>query len=366
MELIKEAGIGGVTVFFMYPVALDNEQVHNQKYLSDEFLKTLAHAAGKARELNLRFGVAGGTGWPYGGPNVNGSDASHRVRQLVVTLTNQTNQSHSVVLPELKQGESRLAVFYGTNEVTTHLQGNTLDLDAMASVDSPASGASLKVFVVGPTGMRVKRPAYGAEGPVIDHYRSGPLERYLEGSVAPMLSTAPGQIESIFCDSLEVYGGNWTEGFPEIFEKRQGYSITSRLPDLFDNDSESAPDLRFDLWRTLAELTEEQFTQFLSDWSHRHGVKLEMEAYGTPPSPMTAARHIDVPTGEQYEWKGFSLSRLAASGAHLAGKNIVGAEDAWQLPAASRRDGHTIESTTARCICEVHPATFYGFRRPML
>jgi hypothetical protein len=55
------------------------------------------------------------------------------MRQLVVTPT---NQSQSVVLPELRQGKSRLAIFHGTHDVTSRLQGNTIDLDAMGRVDS--------------------------------------------------------------------------------------------------------------------------------------------------------------------------------------------------------------------------------------
>jgi hypothetical protein len=110
---------------------------------------------------------------------------------------------------------------------------------------------------------------------------------------------------------------------------------------LFDSDSPNPRDVRFDFWRTLAELTEERFARVLSDWAHHHGVKLEMEAYGTPPNPLTAARYIDVPTGEQYEWKGFSLSRLAASGAHLAGRRVIGAE-AWTWLGLPNRLGDSL------------------------
>ena len=104
--------------------------------------------------------------------------------------------------------------------------------------------------------------------------------------------------------------------------------VAAAATNLSDKDSPHGPDARFAFWRTLSEMTAERFTHEVSRWSHRHGVRLEMEAYGTPPNPLSAARDIDVPTGEQYEWRGFSLSRLAASGAHLAGKRVVGAE-AW-------------------------------------
>src|SRR5262249_36856604 len=112
------------------------------------------------------------------------------------------------------------------------------------------------------------------------------------------------------------------------------------LPELF-SAGDSTPDIRFDFWRTNAELTEERFTQFAGDWLRAHSVRLEMEAYGTPPNPLTAARHIDVPTGEQYEWKGFSFSRFAASGAHLAGKPIIGAE-AWTWAGIPNRLGDSL------------------------
>src|SRR5262249_4189204 len=150
----------------------------------------------------------------------------------------------------------------------------------------------------------------------------------LHAVVEPMLRSAPGLVESVFCDSLEVYGANWTEDLPTVFERQRSYPLVPQLPALFDTDSTHGAEVRFDFWRTLSELTERRFTKHGFEWLHRHHVKLEMEAYGTPPNPLTAARYLDVPTGEQYEWKGFSLSRLAASSAHLAGKRIIGAE-AW-------------------------------------
>ncbi len=296
LGLLKEAGVGGVTAYFMYPVALDDPAlgIHNQKYLSEEFLNTFRYAAGKAKELGLRFGVNGGTGWPFGGPWVSGDDAAQRIRV-------------GKIGEKLGEGEKLIA----------------RDGDSQ--------------FITGPTRMGVKRPAYGSEGPVLDHYSRDAAIMYLDKAVKPLVDAAPGLVEAIGCDSLEVYASNWTDAFPSYFRQSRGSDITSHLAGLFDGDK----DLRFDFWRTLAEMTEEQFTKTVGEWSKKHHVKLEMEAYGMPPNPMTAARYIDEPTGEHYEWKGYHPSRYMASAAHLCGKRIIGAE-AWTWSGIPNRLGDTL------------------------
>ncbi|MGZ4887123.1 MAG: glycosyl hydrolase, partial [Candidatus Aminicenantales bacterium] len=174
----------------------------------------------------------------------------------------------------------------------------------------------------------VKRPSYGGEGPALNHYDAGALGRWLDAAVRPLLDAAPGLVEGVGCDSLEVYHSNWTADMPREFEKRRGYDLLPRLPELYDDAAAAGRGLRFDFWRTLSELTEERFTRTLGDWCRRRGLELEMEPYGTPPNPMTAAAHISIPTGEHYEWKGFAVQRCVASMAHISGRRVVGAE-AW-------------------------------------
>lgn len=321
LRLMKHAGIGGVMTSFFYPVSLDNPDpaIHNQRLGSPEFLDTFRYAATRANEMGLRFGVFGGSGWPYGGPEVSVEDSARRIRQMDVK---RNVAGDGWTLPRLARGERFVAAFAGTRKIL-------LGRDAAgATVIRGVDPTDLHVFVSGPTRMRVKRPAFGGEGLVLDHYRADSTRRYLDTVVAPMLAAATGRVNRLFCDSLEVYGSNWTEDFPRQFQNRRGYDIVARLPELFDHTCAASGNLRFDFWRTLAELTEERFTRVVAGWARAHGTRLEMEAYGSPPNPLTAARYIDFPCGEQYEWQGFSMSRLAASGAHLSGRKLVSAE-AW-------------------------------------
>jgi hypothetical protein len=307
LGLLKGAGVGGVMTFFVYPVAVDGKDVRNQRFLGPEFLEHFAYAARRCRELGMRFGVAGGTGWPFGGPTVTRADAAQRLRRVVVSATT----GGELQLPPLGEGEQVIAVFQGTNDVTVRALGRP-SAPALAGDSRP-----ITVYVASPTGMRVKRPSLGGEGWVLDHYNAAAAQHYLDDVVAPMLRAAPGLVEAVFCDSLEVYGANWTAEFPYEFSRRRGLALRPLLPDLFDSNSHQSPDVRFAYWRTLSELTAEKFTHKVSDWTHRHGVRLAMEAYGTPPNPLSAARDIDVPTGEQYEWRGFSHRRRTLAGTNL-------------------------------------------------
>src|SRR5689334_16794534 len=70
LEQAKAAGIGGVTAYFMYPVALDDPArgIKNLRFGSPEFLDSFRYAAEAAHKRGLRFGLNGSTGWPFGGP----------------------------------------------------------------------------------------------------------------------------------------------------------------------------------------------------------------------------------------------------------------------------------------------------------
>jgi hypothetical protein len=140
--------------FFFNPMAVEGNGIHNQRFLSPEFLEGFAYAARRCRELGLRFSVAGGTGWPFGGPAVTTGDAAQRLRRLVLPVaTNGVPQP-----PVLGEGEQVVAVFKGTNRISRRSLTD-------GSWNSRAGGPEpVTVYVAGPTRMRVKRPALGGEG----------------------------------------------------------------------------------------------------------------------------------------------------------------------------------------------------------
>ena len=309
LDQMKSAGVGGLTAYFMYPFELDNaaKGIKNLKFGSPEFLDPMKYATAAAKKHGLSFGINGSTGWPFGGPTVSVKDSAQRVREIVLPAGQELRSA------KVQVDETIVAIFQSGKKVG----------EAQLTKSDPT-----KVYITGPTRMQVKRPAFGAEGLVVNHYDNGALDRYLSQVIEPMLSASHGIIENLGCDSLEVYRANWTGDLPTIFRQRKGYDLVDHLPELFDEHSEAGRMVRFDFWQVLAELTEERFTKPLGAWCEKRHLKLEMEPYGTPPNPMTSSQYIQTPTGEHYEWKGFSVQKYVASAAHQAGRNIVSSE-AW-------------------------------------
>ena len=175
--------------------------------------------------------------------------------------------------------------------------------------------------------MMVKRPALGAEGFVLDHYDRGALERYLE-SVGDRLMQAfgPRPPYAIFCDSLEVYGSDWTADLLEEFRKRRGYDLREHLPALVTDMGPQTAGVRHDWGMTLTELLNERFLGPMLEWSRRNGTRFRLQGYGIPPATLSSSALADLPEGEGHQWKVLRASRWASSASHLYGRPVTSSE----------------------------------------
>lgn len=292
LEAMKAAGIGGVEIQPVYPLTLDDPEngLRNMRYLSPEFLEALRFAESKARQLGLRVDLTLGSGWPFGGPEIPKELAARRLRVEPLSRP-----------PQLGWGERVLREF---------------------------PGAGLR-FVESQTGQMVKRASVGAEGFVLDHYSRAALERYLETVGGPLLKAfGPSRPHAVFCDSLEVFGADWTPDLPQEFQRRRGYDLMPLLPALVGEWDEEKARIRHDWALTLTELAEERFLRPLAEWSRRNGVKLRAQVYGTPPVTLASQRYVDLADGEQTQWRRLSASRWASSANHIL-RRAVTASETW-------------------------------------
>lgn len=322
IRAMKEGGIGGFEVAFDYPLSLDDPQIglRNVPYLSDEFLDALRFASQKARENGLRMDLTLGSGWPYGGPNVNVTDAAGRLR---IDRIKVEAASRRVPLPSLSAGEKLMAAF-----TTNPVHEVTEFRDGAAWLPGDLRGpADVQFFISSRTGQMVKRAAVGAEGFVVDHYDRTATDRYLKTTGDRFLQAFGQQPPySIFCDSLEVYGSDWTPGFLEEFQKRRGYDLKPHLPALAGGVTPESAEVRYDWSRTLSELVDENFLTPIREWSHRNGTKFRAQSYGTPPATLASYRYVDLPEGEGAQWKMLRPTRWASSASHLLGHNVTSSE----------------------------------------
>jgi hypothetical protein len=331
MKLMKQGGIGGFEVQPVYPVALDDDatSIRNLPFLSDEFLDALRFTSDKARELGLRMDLTLGSGWPYGGAQVPVRDAAGGLR--IVRLPIQ-DAARRLTLPDIGAGEKLLAVFLGRIQdksiVGEDLRELTGIKDGAVTLPDGLQGAhEALIFISSRSGMMVKRPAVGAEGFVLNHYDRAAVEGYLK-NIGDRLMQAlrPHSPHAVFCDSLEVYGSDWTDNFLEEFRKRRGYDLRIHLPALAFDLGPQTSAIRCDWGRTLTELFNDNFMTPVHAWAQKNGTLFRVQGYGIPPATIASGMHADISEGEGSQWKTMSASRWASSANHLFGRAVTSSE----------------------------------------
>ena len=334
LRLMKEGGIGGVEVQPVYPVVLDDAAagIKTLPFLSDEFLEALRFTSSKARELGLRFDLTLGSGWPFGGPFVPLSEAAGKLRyERVKSIAG----SRRVKVPDIGIGEKLLAVFLAKAQAETIAPESLREIadikDGAVLLPDGLEGAhEVLFFISSRTGMQVKRPAVGSEGYVLSHLDRTATDNYLK-NVGDRLMQAFDSKDSprpyaIFCDSLEVYGNDWTPDLLDEFSKRRGYDLKPHLPALVFDVGPDTSKVRRDWGLTLTELLNERFLAPMHEWTKKNGTRFRIQNYGVPAATISSNAFNDISEGEGSQWKTLRASRWASSASHLYGRPVTSSE----------------------------------------
>ena len=331
MKLMKEGGFGGFEVQPVYPLTLDDPSrgLINLRYLSPEFLEMVRFTAETAKRLGLRMDMTLGSGWPFGGPHIPLELAAGRLR---VDRRPVDGSTSALALPALNPAERLVAAFLAPPEKSP-LSPERLTLlpvvdDGRRRLLLPTSNEprSVLLFIGSHTRQEVKRPAFGAEGLVHDHYNRAALQVHLKEVGEKLVQAGAGSIRAVFCDSLEVFGSDWTPALPEEFRRRRGYELAPHLPALLPGAGGEAAAIRHDFGQTLTELLDGEFLAPLVEWARARKVQLRVQAYGIPPASLSSYRYVDLPEGEGDRWNAFTATRWASSAAHWLGRPVTYSE----------------------------------------
>ena len=139
-------------------------------------------------------------------------------------------------------------------------------------------------------------------------------------------------------DSYEVGGQNWSPNFRKEFKRRRGYDPTPFVA-AFTGRVVESPEMteRFlwDMRRTIADLFAENYYGHFTELCHRHGLISSIEPYTGPYESLQCGRPDDIVMGEFWSGsQGGPSVKLAASVAHIYGKQLVGAESFTAAPGA--------------------------------
>ena len=232
LEQMKAAGIGGVEVATLYPLALDDPATgfHNDAISPTNTSTT----CGSPRRKPPGLGCAWTSHSAAAGPSAARRSRSHRPQASSAWSACRSipacNPS-SLRRPSPARSSSPHFLRPARVRASTcampglHPQSRDGRLDTGEPQQQPRTAL---FFISSRTGMTVKRPAMGAEGFVLDHYSQQALDTHLHAVGDRLLQAFDAHPPyAVFCDSLEDYGSDWTPDLLEQFRTRRGYD--SRL-----------------------------------------------------------------------------------------------------------------------------------------
>lgn len=339
------AGLGLLEITPIYGVK-GNEK-NEKTFLSPQWMALLGYTEEEAARLNLQIDMNTGTGWPFGGPDVSIEDAASKMLIEEFHLDKRHRRLEQKVIPSDPKQQSVATL----ERLMAYSDGRCIDITSRVNKDnmldwrSPKGDWRLMAVFCGKTHQLVKRAAPGGEGYVIDHFSVGAVSRYLDRFTRSFNATGTPFPATMFNDSYEVYGADYTKGLFDEFFKRRGYKLEEHLPELLDDtDSERSRRLASDYRLTFAELLQENFTQQWTSWAHRHGSTTRNQAHGSPANLIDIYSTVDIPEIEGFGLSDFNITGLrrdsltrpnfsdlsilkyASSAAHISGKPLTSSE----------------------------------------
>lgn len=343
MEEFAKAGIGGVEITPIYGVKGYEEQFIN--HLSEEWMEMLIHTLDEAERLDMGVDMVLGTGWPFGGPQVDPEFAASKLYLREYELKAGAKLEQEITIEEDNKPQSVLLQYlYGFDA-----DGQKKDLLSLVENRKlewvPDKDYVLYALFLAKTGQQVKRSAPGGEGWVLDHFSADALKNYLE-PYEKALVPAQNKLRALFNDSYEVYGADYTPRLFEEFKARRGYDLSDHIPELAQAGSEGdASRILSDYRETLSDLLLEDFSHSWNKWSREQTFKTKYQAHGCPANLLDIYATADIPECESFYATRFNIPgvrwdssdankaqpdlimlKFASSAAHISGKQLTSSE----------------------------------------
>lgn len=253
IESMHRAGMGG---FFMH-----SREGLKTPYLGEEWFAAVAACVEKARELGMMACLYDEDRWPSGpaGGIVTKAHPEYRMHALVAVpadtrVEGETIARHRVTLDDA----GRLAEYAPAED------GNW-QFVLCRSLDTPRwqDGAYLDTF----------NPAAVAEFCRVNYQSYADRHGDDFGGVIPAIFTdEPNYKDCHLAVERDTPRLQWSPVLCGEFERRRGYDIRERLPELVWSDPDTFVPVRYDYLRTLTECFVEAYSKQLGEWCGRHGI----------------------------------------------------------------------------------------------
>lgn len=384
LRLLHEAGIGGVEINpVKFPEETDDLGKPTLRWLSDPWVDALGATFDEAKRLGMVCDLIVGSGWPFGGEYLQGEELGQVMVVAVKKIKGPVRYECSLEDLYLEADPAvnnpyngRTMKMYSLKLVPDPVGGldQVRDLSdqigsGKLSVEVPEGDHALYALIKVTAFMQVINGVAGANGPVLNHFDKQAVLTYLD-RMADAIEKRTGplgdHIRAFFIDGLELEGANWTADMRDEFIRRRGYDPMPYLPftmyktggmgNVLDYHygaamtpefQDTVERVRYDFCLTQAELLDERFFKPFTDWTHSRGVISRVQAYGRGTFPLNSSLYCDIPEGESWTTNYLKhrpgeemsnedyrrgraytmINKFVSSGAHLAGKRVVSAED---------------------------------------
>lgn len=416
LEEMKTKGYGGALIFDAGTPPNRKKIPAGPVFMGPEWMKLYQHAVREADRLKIELSVNVQSGWNPGAPSITPEMAQ---KKLVYTETEVTGgkpirialpqaetnfiyrdvRVQAIPMPSKKSPVKNDAIVNWSVKSFSKAMGwqgiyplhelrdgfdNQVKVDIIRKSDiidltAKFDGKQLKWDVPEGdwlvirygwtcTGARTSRNSDGWEGLSVDHLNPDAFKLFQKTVIEPLIDSAQAvgnSVRFLFTDSWEMGIVNWTNRFPEAFEKFRGYEIDKYLPVMTGRVVESQEvSNRFlhDLRKTVGDCVVEYHYKLFSEVAHEHGLGIHPESGGPHSAPVDALRVMgisDYPQGEF--WARSNTHRVseaarlsvkqAASVAHTNGKRIVGAEGPTSIGPQWERSPRELKATIDRVFC---------------
>lgn len=330
LQRFHDAGLGGVQFTSIFGVK--GWEAQDIPYLSPAWMEMMNHTVTEAHRLGLGADMTLGTGWCFGGPTVSDQDANASV--VVKTFDLGVGER---IKENFKRESIQALIAFGpdgksidlTDSISTNGEVFFSPAGNWIGTENSAPPKTWKVYAISqkPSGQKVKRPAPGGEGWMLNPIYPQAMRDWLpwfDQAFAGYTGAKPG---AVFQDSYE-YRSDWSPDFFAQFEKLRGYQLQTELPALFGtNEDDHVARVKSDYRETVSDILVTESEPIWIDWAHKNGFSTTYQAHGTPGNWLDLYAEADVPETEMFHNdRSVLISKFASSAAHTQGRNLAGAE----------------------------------------
>jgi hypothetical protein len=345
LKTLHRAGIGGTELSLIYGTKGYENRFIN--FLSPKWMQMYGYTVSESKKLGMGVDLTGGSGWPFGGPNIPiQNSACYAIFQKYRLHTGESLKVPVVVKKEKEKEIAPLQVLmaYSKNGQTINL---TDKVGANGYLNWKASAGNWTLIAVfnGKTFQKVKRASPGGKGWVMDPFSKKALFIYLKRFTKAFKRSESLTPHAFFCDSYEVFGADWSPNFFKEFYKLQGYYLQDYLPQLLGMEKKDIVGrVRQDYRQTISDMLLNNFVIPWSKWTHKMGSITRYQAHGSPGNLLDLYAAVDIPETETFGHKKIQIDdtqvttinpffmKFASSAAHISGKKIASSETfTWMI-----------------------------------